>query len=100
MTLTKADLTENLLKETGLDKLEAKGLVDQFFEAIKTTLEAGETVKLHHLGTFDLRDKRQRAGRNPKTGEETPITARRVVTFKAGATLKAKIGEYTDSLNS
>ncbi len=68
MTLTKADLTENLLKETGLNRLEAKGLIDQFFEEIKAMLEAGEAVKLHHLGTFEIRDKRQRPGRNPKTG--------------------------------
>jgi integration host factor subunit alpha len=97
MTLTKADLTEKLLAETGLNKPEAKRLVDQFFEEIKATLTAGETVKLHRLGNFDLRDKRQRPGRNPKTGEEFPITARRVVTFKAGAILKGKVDAYADA---
>ena len=92
--LTKADLVENLLEDTQLNKRDAKELVDQFFEEIKTALESGNAVKLSGFGNFDLRNKRQRPGRNPKTGEEIPITARRVVTFKPGQKLKAKVEDY------
>ena len=97
MALTKADLVEKLLVETELNKRDAKLLVDQFFEEVKTALEGGRTVKLSGFGNFDLRDKKQRPGRNPKTGEEIPITARRVVTFKPGQKLKAKVEDYSDS---
>ena len=91
MALTKADLVENLLDETELNKRDAKLLVDQFFEEVKTALEDGQAVKLSGFGNFDLRDKRQRPGRNPKTGEEIPITARRVVTFRASHKLKERV---------
>jgi integration host factor subunit alpha len=94
MALTKADLVEKLLNELGLNKRDAKLLVDHFFEEIKTSLEVGSPVKLSGFGNFDLRDKNQRPGRNPKTGEEIPITARRVVTFKPGQKLKAKVETY------
>lgn len=94
MALTKADLVEKLLDELGLNKRDAKLLVDDFFEEIKTSLEVGSPVKLSGFGNFDLRDKNQRPGRNPKTGEEIPITARRVVTFKPGQKLKAKVEAY------
>ena len=97
MALTKADLVETLLDETELNKHEAKALIDQFFEEVKTALESGRSVKLSGFGNFDLRDKKQRPGRNPKTGEEIPITARRVVTFKPGQKLKAKVEDYTES---
>lgn len=97
MALTKADLVEKLLDETELNKRDAKLLVDQFFEEVKTALEDGRAVKLSGFGNFDLRDKRQRPGRNPKTGEEIPITARRVVTFKPGQKLKAKVEAYSDA---
>jgi len=97
MALTKADLVETLLDETELNKHEAKELIDQFFEEVKTALESGSSVKLSGFGNFDLRDKKQRPGRNPKTGEEIPITARRVVTFKPGQKLKAKVEDYTES---
>jgi len=97
MALTKADLVETLLDETELNKHEAKELIDQFFEEVKTALESGRSVKLSGFGNFDLRDKKQRPGRNPKTGEEIPITARRVVTFKPGQKLKAKVEDYTES---
>ena len=73
------------------NKREAKELVEQFFEEIRICLENNEQVKLSGFGNFDLRDKRQRPGRNPKTGEEIPISARRVVTFKAGQKLKARV---------
>ena len=91
MALTKADLVERLIEEIGLHKRDAKNLVDQFFEEIKAELETGESVKLSGFGNFDLRDKKQRPGRNPKTGEEIPITARRVVTFKPGQKLKIRV---------
>lgn len=100
MALTKADLVEKLLAETELGKRDAKQLVDQFFEEIKTALEEGGTVKLSGFGNFDLRDKKQRPGRNPKTGEEIPITARRVVTFKPGQKLKAKVESFSESQQS
>lgn len=97
MALTKADLVEKLVDEVGLGKRDAKDLVDEFFEEIKTALEAGNPVKLSGFGNFDLRDKKQRPGRNPKTGEEIPITARRVVTFKPGQKLKAKVEDYAQT---
>jgi len=96
MALTKAELVEKLLDELDLNKRDAKALVDQFFEEIKNALEVGCAVKLSGFGNFDLRDKKQRPGRNPKTGEEIPITARRVVTFKPGQKLKAKVEAYAE----
>jgi integration host factor subunit alpha len=71
--------------------------VDAFFEAIKTALEGGENVKLSGFGNFQLREKNQRPGRNPKTGEEIPITARRVVTFRPGQKLRARVEAYVGS---
>ena len=97
MALTKADLVEKLVEEVPLNKRDAKDLVDEFFEEIKTALEAGNSVKLSGFGNFDLRDKKQRPGRNPKTGEEIPITARRVVTFKPGQKLKAKVEDFSET---
>ncbi|WP_045223565.1 integration host factor subunit alpha [Methyloterricola oryzae] len=97
MALTKACLVEKLLTELGMNKRDAKVLVDQFFEEIKTALEEGRAVKLSGFGNFDLRDKRQRPGRNPKTGEEIPITARRVVTFKPGQKLKVRVESHSAS---
>ncbi|NBR98080.1 MAG: integration host factor subunit alpha [Betaproteobacteria bacterium] len=81
VTLTKAELAELLFEQLGLNKREAKDMVEAFFEEIRSALEANETVKLSGFGNFQLRDKAQRPGRNPKTGEEIPISARRVVTF-------------------
>jgi len=94
VALTKAEMAERLFDEMGLNKREAKELVEQFFEEVRTALEANEQVKLSGFGNFDLRDKRQRPGRNPKTGEEIPIRARRVVTFRPGQKLKAKVESY------
>ena len=91
MALTKADMAESLFNELGLNKREARELVDVLFEDLRAALVSGEQVKLSGYGNFDLRDKRQRPGRNPKTGEEIPISARRVVTFKAGQKLKARV---------
>ncbi len=95
MTLTKADIVERLFEDIGLSRKEAKELVDLFFEEIKRSLERGDPVKLSGFGNFDLRDKNERPGRNPKTGEEIPVSARRVVTFKAGHKLKSRIEAYS-----
>lgn len=92
--LTKAEMVEHLFNELGLNKREAKELVDIFFEEIRLALENNQPVKLSGFGNFDLRNKRQRPGRNPKTGEEIPITARRVVTFKAGQKLRQRVDAY------
>jgi integration host factor subunit alpha len=97
MTLTKAELAEKLYEELGLNKREAKEIVEIFFEEIRNALETGRQVKLSGFGNFDLRDKKQRPGRNPKTGEEIPITARRVVTFRPGQKLKARVEAYAGS---
>jgi integration host factor subunit alpha len=88
-TLTKAELSDLLFEVVGLNKREAKEIVDIFFEEIRETLVAGNSVKLSGFGNFQLRDKPQRPGRNPKTGEAIPIAARRVVTFHASQKLKS-----------
>jgi integration host factor subunit alpha len=97
MTLTKADFAEQLLDVVGLDKHEAKKMVELFFEKIKDSLEQGNPVKISGFGNFDLRDKTSRPGRNPKTGEDIPITARRVVTFRSGQKLKARVEAYAEA---
>ncbi|RMG53434.1 MAG: integration host factor subunit alpha [Gammaproteobacteria bacterium] len=97
MALTKADMAERLYDELGLNKREAKEFVEMFFEEIRSALEAGHQVKLSGFGNFTLRDKNQRPGRNPKTGEEIPISARRVVTFRPGQKLKARVELYAGS---
>ena len=94
MTLTKAELADLLFDKVGLNKREAKDMVESFFEEIRATLESGTSVKLSGFGNFQLRDKPQRPGRNPKTGEEIPITARRVVTFHASQKLKGMVELY------
>jgi len=96
--LTKAEMAEKLYEELGLNKREAKEIVEMFFEEIRSALETGSQVKLSGFGNFDLRDKNQRPGRNPKTGEEIPISARRVVTFRPGQKLKARVGSYAGSI--
>ncbi|MFW2761662.1 integration host factor subunit alpha, partial [Acinetobacter baumannii] len=78
--LTKADMADHLSELTSLNRREAKQMVELFFDEISQALIAGEQVKLSGFGNFELRDKRERPGRNPKTGEEIPISARRVVT--------------------
>lgn len=92
-TLTKAELAELLFEQVGLNKREAKDMVETFFDEIRNALERGESVKLSGFGNFQLRDKPQRPGRNPKTGEEIPITARRVVTFHASQKLKEMVDD-------
>ncbi len=96
--LTKADMAEKLYEELGLNKREAKEIVEMFFEEIRSALESGNQLKLSGFGNFDLRDKNQRPGRNPKTGEEIPISARRVVTFRPGQKLKARVEAYAGSV--
>ena len=90
-SLTKAELADLLFEVVGLNKREAKEVVDIFFEEIRETLVAGTSVKLSGFGNFQLRDKPQRPGRNPKTGQEIPIAARRVVTFHASQKLKSYV---------
>ncbi len=97
MALTKAEMAEALFRDMGLNKREARELVEMFFEELRTALANGEQVKLSGFGNFDLRDKNRRPGRNPKTGEEIPITARRVVTFRPGQKLKTRVEAYAGS---
>jgi integration host factor subunit alpha len=92
--LTKADLAEMLFDDLGLNKREAKEIVEMFYAEICQALEDNDHVKLSGFGNFELRDKSGRPGRNPKTGEEIPISARRVVTFKPGQKLKSRVETY------
>ena len=96
MTLTKSDIVENLNNEIGLNKREAKELVDMLFNDIKNILSEGHEVKLSGFGNFQLRDKSSRPGRNPRTGEDVEISARRVVTFKSGQKLKDSVKTLTN----
>jgi len=96
MSLTKADIADRLFDEVGLNKREAKEFVDAYFEIIREALENGENVKLSGFGNYQLREKNQRPGRNPKTGEEIPISARRVVTFRPGQKLRARVEAYVE----
>ena len=93
MTVTKADLANTLFEQIGLNKREAKEFVELFFEKIRESLESGESVKLSGFGGFSVRDKKSRPGRNPKTGEEVPVTPRRVVTYKASQKVKDRIAK-------
>lgn len=91
MALTKAEMAEHLFEKLGINKRDAKDLVESFFEEMREALELGEQVKLSGFGNFDLRQKNERPGRNPKTGEDIPIKARRVVTFRPGQKLKSRV---------
>lgn len=91
MTMTKAALAITLFEQLGLNKREANDLIDRFFEGIASALEAGDFVKLTGFGNFTLREKPPRPGRNPKTGQQIPILARRVVIFHASSKLRALI---------
>ncbi|MGX5914046.1 integration host factor subunit alpha [Aliidiomarina sp. Khilg15.8] len=97
MALTKAEIAEHLFDKVGLSKKDAKDLVELFFEEIREALESGEQVKLSGFGNFELRDKAERPGRNPKTGEDIPISARRVVTFRPGQKLKVRVEDSHDT---
>ncbi len=100
MALTKAEMAERLYEDVGLNKREAKEFVDAMFNALREALEAGRQVKLSGFGNFDLRRKNQRPGRNPKTGEEIPISARTVVTFRPGQKLKERVEAYSGSVHA
>ncbi|AZR81711.1 MULTISPECIES: integration host factor subunit alpha [Piscirickettsiaceae] len=94
MALTKADLAETLSEKFGFNKRESKELVEQFYDEMSDILVKGEQIKLSGFGNFELKDKSARPGRNPRTGEDVPISARRVVTFKPGQKLRAQIDNY------
>ena len=98
MALTKADMAERLFDELGLNKREAKEFVESFYEELRVALETVGQIKLSGFGNFEIRDKSERPGRNPKTGEEIPISARRVVTFKPGQKLKTRVEAYAGSV--
>ncbi len=100
MALTRVNMADSLFNELGLSKTEARELVDLFFEELGASLAIGEQVKLSGFGNFDLRDKKERPGRNPKTGEKIPISARRVVMFRAGQKLKARVEAYAGPGNN
>lgn len=91
MTLTKADLAKYLDEQIGLTNREAKEIIELFFQYIGDALAQGQQVKISGFGNFTLHDKNERPGRNPRTGEEVPVTARRVVTFHSGQKLKARV---------
>ncbi|MFA7526512.1 MAG: integration host factor subunit alpha [Ottowia sp.] len=91
VTLTKADLIETLFEQIGLNKRESADVVDAFFGTISRALASGDDVKLPGFGNFEVKHKTARPGRNPRTGEEVMIPARRVVTFRASQILKDKI---------
>ena len=95
--MTKAQMVEELFEDLGFSKREAKEIVEAFFEEISATLERNEPVKLSGFGNFNLRDKRERPGRNPRTGEEIPVSARRVVTFHPGQKLRSRIETHAGS---
>jgi integration host factor subunit alpha len=95
-TITKADIVDYLNNELGLNKSECKILIEDFFDEIKNSLINNEEVKLSGFGNFELINKKERPGRNPKTGEDVIITARRVVTFRAGNKLRKKIASLDE----
>ncbi|WP_457092732.1 integration host factor subunit alpha [Microvirga sp. P5_D2] len=92
---TRADLTEAVYKNAGLSRTEAAGLVEHVIEGICSTLATGETVKLSGFGVFTVRDKMARMGRNPKTGEEVPITPRKSITFRPSLVLEEHVNGNT-----
>lgn len=94
MALTKAVMAEAIYNELGINRREAKELIELFFETLSEQLEKGQEVKLSGFGNFCLRDKTARPGRNPKTGEEVMVSARRVVTFKPSQKLRTQVGEF------
>ena len=91
MALTKQVMAQKLIDQLDFTKKDAKNLVEEFFEELSLALEQGEVIKLSGFGNFQLPDKAERPGRNPKTGEDAVISARRVTTFRPGKTLNAKM---------
>jgi len=100
MTVTKMELANLLFDELGLNKREAKEFVELFFEEIRIALENGDNVKFSGFGSFSVRDKPERPGRNPKTGEKIPVSARRVVTYKASQRVKDQIVDNVKILDN
>jgi len=100
MTVTKMELANTLFDELGLNKREAKEFVELFFEEIRNTLEKGDNLKFSGFGSFSVRDKPQRPGRNPKTGAEVPVSARRVVTYKASQKIKDRVAGGVEMLGN
>lgn len=96
-TITRADLAQAVYEEVGLSRNESSDLVETVLEEVCKALERGEMVKISSFGTFTVRSKRQRIGRNPKTGEEVPILPRRVLTFRASNVLKERINKDVSS---
>jgi integration host factor subunit alpha len=90
-TTTRSTLSEAVFKNVGLSRNESANLVDSVFSEILVSLIKGDDVKISSFGTFIVRQKKERVGRNPKTGQEVPITARSVVTFRASNVLKSKV---------
>lgn len=90
-TITRADLTDAVYRSLGVSRNESSAFVERILDEVALTLEKGETVKISSFGTFSVRDKKLRMGRNPKTGEEVPIEPRRVITFRASHVLKDQI---------
>ncbi|WP_099866450.1 integration host factor subunit alpha [Pararhizobium haloflavum] len=90
-TVTRADLAESVFRKVGLSRTESAALVEMVIEEVCNAIVRGETVKLSSFATFQVRDKNERVGRNPKTGEEVPISPRRVMTFKASNVLKQRV---------
>ncbi|GHA53280.1 integration host factor subunit alpha [Amylibacter ulvae] len=90
-TLTRLDLAESVFREVGLSRNESADLVEGVLQHISDALVRGESVKISSFGTFNLRDKTARVGRNPKTGEEVPITPRRVLSFRPSHVMKDKV---------
>ncbi|MEG3641349.1 integration host factor subunit alpha [Magnetococcus sp. PR-3] len=91
MTMTKADIVQTVYQRLGLSKKESADIVESVFELIRNQLESGDPVKISGFGNFTMREKNPRQGRNPKTGEEVEISARRVVTFKASQILLNRV---------
>lgn len=94
--MTKADLTEQVYQKLGLSKKEASDLVEMVFDLMKETLEKGEKIKISGFGNFVIREKRTRVGRNPQTGQEIEISARRVLTFRPSQVLKNRLNPHLE----
>lgn len=94
-TLTRMDLTEAVFREVGLSRNESADLVESVLQHMSDALAAGETVKISSFGTFSVRDKSARIGRNPKTGDEVPISPRRVLTFRPSHLMKDRVASGT-----
>ncbi len=99
-TITRADLTDAVYRSLGISRNESSAFVERILDEVAQTLEKGETVKISSFGTFSVRDKKLRMGRNPKTGEEVPIEPRRVITFRASHVLKDQINNTHRQANA